>query len=169
LHFNGSMRTAPFLSRLFFVLPFALLTNACAVHQFVDGTVSYTSTPPVADHSGALPSTALLCFGSAGRPNHTAGIRIGSCQLAGFDNPNRAGGDAALQVVGSECALPTLAGPLPLRVANATLQYTHHTIDVTVGGTTTDGRYLTYRFTGTRGSDGASGDCDAVLDVPVSW
>jgi hypothetical protein len=72
---------------------------------------------------------------------------------------------AGLHPVGGICELPTSAGPLPLRVSNATLQYEGQGVDVTVGGTTNDGRYVTYRFTGMLGADAPSGDCDLLLSA----
>ena len=159
---------APFFALL--IVP-ALLTSGCAVHQVANGTVSYTSTPPVADHSGALPLSSLVCVDDSHRvAEHTAGVRLGSCQLAGFDHPHRgrgatSGGETELHAVGGACELPTSTGPLPLRVSSATLQYEGQGVDITVGGTTNDGRYVTYRFTGMLGANAPSGDCDSLLSA----
>ncbi len=163
------MRTAPLTSLSGFTLLLALLTGGCATHQFVNGAVSYTSTPPVADHSGALPLTGTVCVDhNVHFPSYTAGVQLGSCKLAGRDNPARgrgaSGGSATLHDnTGDGCVLPTSTGDLPIRVDNATLQYGGTAVDVTVGGTTNDGRYLTYRFTGTYGAEAPSNECDEVL------
>jgi hypothetical protein len=170
------MRNAPSsssgLSLLFSMALPALLVSGCATtHQFAGGNVSYTSTPPIADHSGALPLSTLVCVDD-GRlaPKFSAGIRLGSCQLAGFDHWRhpRGGvvsGETEIYAVGGECALPTSAGPVPLTVQSATLQYAGDGVDITVGGTTRDGRYMTYRFTGLLGAQASGDECEALLDA----
>ncbi len=64
--------------------------------------------------------------------------------------------------------LPTSTGPLPLHVTNGVLQYEGEGVDVTVGGTTNDGRYVTYRFTGVFGADGPGSACDSLLGAAPS-
>jgi hypothetical protein len=166
-----SLQSASSMRRALVLLPFALLTNACAVHQFATGSVAYTSTPPAADDSGALPLAPLVCLGSA-RQAPTAAIRLGpTCTLTGVYEAHRgrytSGGEASLRSLDA-CALPTLSGTLPVRVESTTLQVNGKAVDVTVGGTGTDGRYLTYRFTGLLGENDPSGDCDRILDAAVN-
>jgi len=166
------MVPSPRSSVAFFALLVPVLAiSGCAVHQFADGTVSYTSTPAVADHTGALPLRSLVCIAVRDPDQHTAGVRLGSCQLAGFNHahPGRTrGGESELRAVGGVCELPTSEGPLSLRVTNATLHYEGDSVDINVGGTATDGRYVTYRFTGILGEDGPSADCDAVLSASTN-
>ncbi len=144
--------------RALLCLSLAFALNGCATHGFFDGTVSYAANPPMADRAGALPLRALICLD----PNYTPasrqiGIALGDrCHL--FASTRTL---PTLTVEGT-CALPTAAGPVTLTVRSALAQFQHRSIDVTVDGTTSDGHYLTYRFTGVRGANDAGDECDAL-------
>ena len=70
------------------------------------------------------------------------------------------GGTGSLTSDG-ECALPTQTGSMPLRGTTSTFEVNHDAVDLTVGGKTTDGRYVTYRFTGTMGDNAERDQCHA--------
>jgi hypothetical protein len=158
-------------TRLLAVL--ALLTNACATSQYVRGSADFTSTPQVGEHSGALPLTALVCVDPSGRIP-SAGARLGDdCDLRGrwtaIHSRNGfgfAGGSAQLASATGRCELPTATGPIPIRVDAATLEMkggAGGATNVTVGGTTSDARYVTYRFTGMYAGEASGGACERVL------
>src|SRR5208282_152131 len=100
-----------------------LVTSGCiAQHGYAQGSVSYTSTPATAEHTGALLLLTLVCLDSAARHyRREARIRLGgSCTLAGpyearHGRNSTRGGTASL-VPDGVCSLPTAAEPIPVRV-----------------------------------------------------
>jgi hypothetical protein len=142
------------------VLPLILCVGGCATQVFVDGTVSYTTTPPTAGQSGALPLRALYCSDTM-----DVTVRVGDgCVLT------RTASATQLSPVG-ECRLPTAEGLVPVTVTSASENAWHHVgkyaerspIEVVVGGTLADGRYMTYRFSeGGAEADATSADCAAL-------
>jgi hypothetical protein len=147
-----------------FFVPFALLSSQCGIHAYAQGAASYTSSPATADHSGALALEPLICIDA----QSGVAIRLGgSCTLVGayrgrHGRGSTPGGMGSLGDV-DECALPTADGSIPIRVTTSTFERNLDAVDLTVGGRTEDGRYVTYRFTGVVG-DNAEGDtCDALF------
>ena len=147
-----------------FFVPLALLTNQCGIHAYARGAGSYTSSPATAGRSGALALKPLICIDAA------SGVAVAlgeSCTLVGMYE-GRHGRGATPGGMGSlgdvdECALPTADGSVPIRVTTSTFERNLDAVDLTVGGRTEDGRYVTYRFTGVVG-DNAEGDkCDALF------
>ncbi len=115
--------------------------------------------------------TALVCIDP--KPDygqHSVGVRLGdACTLTGFYEAHTGrgvtpGGATRLSSSG-KCSLPTRAGPLPLDVANTTLSVNGSAVMVSVGGTTTDGRYMTYPFSGFLGEDAPSDECARTLAI----
>jgi hypothetical protein len=149
---------------LYFVIPLALLANACGVHAYARGAVSYTSSPSTTDLSGALALKPLVCIDSS----PAVAIRLSeSCTLVGgyearTGRGSTPGGMGSLTSEG-ECALPTSTGSLPIRVRTSTFERNLDAVDLTIGGTTTDGRYVTYRFTGTLSENEEGDQCAALL------
>jgi hypothetical protein len=159
---------------LFALMLASLSLCACAGQRlYVDGTVDYTATPPIEGASGALPLRALYCTQVASEPHEASeGVRLDSrCVL------NRRW-DGQLTAVG-ECRVPTAKGDVSLAVESASLDSGWRRlgktggfvapVEVVLGGRTPDGQYLTYRFTGTRGTDEATPlECARVLTRPRS-
>jgi hypothetical protein len=153
-----------------FALPVLLSANACATYQLAEGSVSYTSSPPAAGASGALSLEMAVCSGTT-RDTRQFGLRVGdACTLVGEEevtNRGRWGGGgtmASLESVG-RCWLPMRDGP-PVHVAvrNGTYHREGDAVDLVVGGTTDDGRYMTYRFTGALGEKDPTNECDGILN-----
>jgi hypothetical protein len=143
-----------------YLAPFALLANACTWHPYVNGTVNYSTSPPLDGGFGALPLSTIVCA----RPvDSLASIRFGDqCTLSGAWMPVGRHAFAGIARLGShgECALPAANGMvIPLRGATATLQIFGEAVDATVGGVTSDGRYVTYRFTGTAAGEAPEEAC----------
>jgi hypothetical protein len=142
----------------------AFLAPGCAVEQVVHGTVSYTATPQMAEHSGALPLTAVVCAKTSTPAR--AGVRLGDCVLRGAWIASRSGGTAPLLAAGPTCELPTRSGSIKLQIDSGSLTIEGNdyggTADVAVGGRTDDGRYFTYRFTGPFAGPAEGDACDAV-------
>ena len=127
-------------------------------HPYVNGSASYTTTPPLAGMSGALPLRAVVCRDP---DTDIASIQLGDrCTLIGsWTGAGRvSGGTARLESKG-ECALPMAGAVTPLRVRTATLQVFGDAVDATVGGRTEEGKYVTYRFTGTTGANAPKEAC----------
>jgi hypothetical protein len=147
-------------------------SSGCAVHRFAVGTVSYTSSPPIAGDSGALPLRALVCADVHARTRVFA-VKLGdSCTLAGPPEVVAEGKYgprdtlASFDTVG-DCAVPTREGSaIPLKVTTATFAGRGSVVDLVVAGTSTDGRYYTYRFTGHLAEDDDSDACDRILNAP---
>jgi hypothetical protein len=159
-------------ARFVFVVPLALLTNACGVQAYARGAASYTSSPATADHSGALPLRTLVCIDPNTRDYaRSVAIRLGDgCSLVGEYEAHSGrgaspGGVGRLRSDG-ECALPTADGSMPIRVTTSTFQMDLDAVNLTVGGKTPDGRYVTYRFTGALGANVAEDPCKALLRAP---
>jgi hypothetical protein len=156
-----------------FPFAFVFLLGGCAVHRFAGGTVSYTSSPPVAGDSGALPLRALVCADVHARTRTFAVKLSDSCTLVGpleavphgrYEAPRAS--VAQVEAVG-DCVLPTREGTgIPLRVSTATFESEGSVVDVVVGGSAKDDRYYTYRFTGHLGEDDDSDACDRILNAP---
>jgi hypothetical protein len=148
---------------LFFFAPFFLLANACGLHAYARGAASYTSSPSGTDRVGALPLKPLVCIDSRDRVS----VRLDDgCTLVGDYEAHRGrgvtpGGTGRL-ASNDECALPLAGGTVPLRVKTAMLQLNDDAVDLTLGGKTDDGRYVTYRFTGVMGDDEEKDQCDAL-------
>ena len=149
------MRTA-----LLSLLPLLGFGVACSpLHPYIVGTVSYTAASPVASTSGALPLKAVACAVARTR---IVNIHLGDhCTLRGpLDMAQRAVTITGRLVSEGACALPGTGGDvLSLPRATATFQNVGDAVDATVGGTTDDGRYVTYRFTGTY-EDGPKDACE---------
>jgi hypothetical protein len=158
-------------SRFVFALPLALLTNACGLHAYARGAASYTSSPATDEHSGALPLKPLVCIDSNRKDNRILAVRLSEgCTLVGGYDPREGrgatpGGMGSLKSYGA-CALPTASGPMPIRVTTSTFEMNLEAVDLTVGGETTDGRYVTYRFTGALGDNKERDQCDALRRAP---
>jgi hypothetical protein len=147
---------------------------ACADQRlYIDGTVDYAATPPLEGASGALPLRVLYCSQLPREPNLASeGVRLADhCTL------NRRW-EGQLEPVG-ECWVPTSKGEVSLAVESASLDSGWRRmgksgafvapVEVVLGGKTPDGQYLTYRFTGTRGTDEATSEkCASVLWRPGS-
>jgi hypothetical protein len=159
---------------LFALMLASLSVCACAGQRlYVDGTVDYTATPPIEGASGALPLRALYCTQTPSEPSEASeGVRLdGRCVL------NRRW-DGQLIPVG-ECRVPTAKGDVSLAVESASLDSGWRRlgktggfvapVEVVLGGRAPDGQYLTYRFTGTRGTQEATPEeCASVLSRPRS-
>jgi hypothetical protein len=159
----------PFASLALFCL--VLLPSACAQHGYAQGSVSYTTTPASADHSGALSLQALVCVDPTARDYRRA-VRLGlgdRCVLVGPFTPEggrQSRGGMARLVPDGVCAVPMATGNLALNEVTATFQEIAAAVDITVGGRSADGRYVTYRFTGALDGDNDEGrQCDALLEA----
>jgi hypothetical protein len=97
-------------------------------------------------------------------------VRLGeSCTLVGWYDAHHGrgsapGGMASLASDG-ECELPTATGSMPIsvRVTTSTFEVNLDAVDLTVGGKTNDGKYVTYRFTGVVGNNEEGDQCSALL------
>jgi hypothetical protein len=140
----------------------AAATSGCVTQEYVSGTTSYTSTPAAATSTGALPATALLC--STERYTNEYVLQLGpACRvrLLNVGGPRRSG--ALASILGDRCDVAGSDGLLSLDVTSTTAQLDYTTLDLTIGGTSrNDGRYVTYRFTGTRGAPAPNEACEAV-------
>ena len=128
---------------------FSLCVGCFTPHPYVVGTVSYTAVSRVASTSGALPLRAVTCGGAGAS---MARIHLGDhCILKGLlQTAPRAASISGRLASEGVCVLPGAGVELlSLPTATATFQNVGYTVDATVGGTTDDARYVTYRFTGT--------------------
>jgi hypothetical protein len=142
---------------LFF--PLLLVASACAWHPYVNGTASYTATPALeGGSSGALPLRAVVCRDA---DLAVASLHLGDrCTLRGaWEGAGRASGGTVRLRSQGDCALPFADAVKALQVTSATLSVLGGAVDATVGGTANDGRYVTYRFTGTTGGDAPAEAC----------
>jgi hypothetical protein len=149
------------LSPLFFSLALAATTSGCVTQNWVYGSTSYTSSPSAAASTGALPTTALLCSS----PRHILTeyvFELGpGCRVL-LDTHGREG--TLAQIVGDRCDVAGSDGVLSIDPKSVTAQLGRKTIDLTIGGTSrTDGRYITYRFTGTSYAEATNEACEAVI------
>lgn len=146
-----------------------LAPAGCSRHGYAAGSVSYTSTPMLEDHAGALPLETLVCIPQVPQDyGRSVGVRLGTgCTLVGAYDARRGkgqGGVGVAQLVPEGvCALPTGAAPLVVRVQNATLEVLGEAVNVTVGGSAENGPYITYRFTGMMQDNDADAECDKLL------
>ena len=151
------------------------VTGGCIpIHSYVNGTASYTGTPPLAGASGALPLHGVFCAALRGKSEAT--LRLGDdCLLRGpwAAAPHVRGGSAQLTSDGA-CALPFANGvsPLPVRVRvrveQGTLTVLGESVDAVVGGVTAEGTYVTYRFTGNAGDEAPEEACTGLnVSAPV--
>jgi hypothetical protein len=124
------------------------------------------------EHSGALPLQTLMCIPQMPQDlGRSVGIRLGTgCTLIGAYDARRGkgqGGVGVAQLVPEGvCALRTRSTPLVVHVQNATLEVMGEAVNVTVGGSSDNGRYVTYRFTGMMAGNDADAECDRLFYPP---
>ena len=156
----------------FALLSFLLLVpslGGCAASKYwVGGTVDYAIASPLeraAGSAGALPLRVLYCSASLDESATPSAqpifVRLGDgCVLD-------------LTHGGGTCDLPTeRTGPIRISVENVSAAFTRDAgyhgdrrfglpLTVVVGGTTVDGRYVTYRFTGGDRQEATGDECAA--------
>jgi hypothetical protein len=142
----------------------SVLLGGCTTHEYVFGTTSYTSTPPSATTTGAGAETALLCASDRGNQNLLYVQLGGGCTLRAAVWGGGRGAPASLAITPlGECRVTGSNGPFVLDVKTATGTLAVGSFDLTLGGTSrADARYVTYRFTGPRGTTDAGQACDAL-------
>jgi hypothetical protein len=152
-------RHALTLEMRFALLAFLFATPsfaACAAPAYwVGGTADYATTPAGTQEpgsSGALSLKVLAC----------PSIVALNTRLVRRPALVRLGDACVLDVIrgGGTCALPTRTGPIRITVEHVSEAFTAYgggyrrppqlgpPLNVVIGGTAADGRYVTYRFTG---------------------
>jgi hypothetical protein len=155
------------------VLTFALILTApslgaCGTSAYsVGGTVDYALSPAAGEGaaggkaagSGALPLTILYCPAVVDYTSYAVTrprlVRLGPGCVLDLAHP------------GGTCDLPTETGPLRISVESTSAALTQSSrsvgppLNVVVGGTSLrDGRYATYRFTGSDMKGGTDRECE---------
>ncbi len=136
--------------------------SGCGItwNTYAKGTASYTGASSVDAIAGALPLRAAMCAGTTSSTSLMR-VRLGDrCVLEGpWASTGGTNGSARLTPLG-ECALPFGEGVVsPVRVEQATLAVSSGVLDVSVGGATPGGHYVSYRFTGALESHPSANAC----------